>query len=365
MSDPGGVRPSRTARSDEVQKRWRTQGVIAGVVVAAILLAIVVTRSGGDGGEQASPTPSATGGGAVAAGPAQLLALSVTGAPNALLATVGTGGGLPSAAVVLPPEMTVVMPGAGEVTTEQLQDLPGDSMRVGVSNADGAWNGHYAVIDLQRFGAIVDRLGGLSVDLQDVYSVGSTVLGPGQTQLTGQQTVALLHENADDTAARWASVLSSFLAAQPSLSPTDLADTDDAQAAAAILQSGPARVEMAPTQVVGGSVLIAAQPSFDDLMAELFATPAPMRVEVLNGNGEPGVGESVGAQLIPAGFRVVLSENADTFDHQTTEIVAAGPDSEPAAQQARKALGVGKVIVSEIASGLADVTVTVGQDYQS
>jgi hypothetical protein len=364
MSDPGGVRPSRAERSDEVQKRWRTQGIIAAVVVAAILLAIVVTRSG-DGGGQAAATPSVSTGVTVAAGPAQLLALSVTGAPNALLATVGTGGGRPSAAVVLPPEMTLVMPGAGEVKTEQLQDLPGSSMRIGVSNADGAWNGHYAVIDLQRFGTIVDRLGGLSVDLQDVYSVGSTVLGPGQTQLTGQQTVALLQENADDTGARWVSVLSSFLAAQPSLSPTDLADTDDAQAVDAILQSGAALVEMAPTQVVGGSVLIAAQPSFDDLMAELFATPAPMRVEVLNGNGQPGVGESVGAQLIPVGFRVVLSENADTFDHQTTEIVAAGTDNEPAAQEARKALGVGKVIVSEIASGLADVTVTVGKDYQS
>jgi hypothetical protein len=322
----------------------------------------VVTRSG-DGGGEASATPSASTSATVAAGPAQLLALSITGAPNALLATVGSGGGLPSAAVVLPSGMTLVMPGAGEVSTEQLQDLPGDSMRVGVSNVDGAWNDHYAAIDLERFGAIVDRLGGLSVNLQDVYSVGPTVLGPGQTQLTGQQTVALLKENADDTAARWASVLSSFLAAQPSLSPTDLADTDDAQAAAAVLQSGPARVEMAPTQVVGGTVLIAAQPSFDDLMSELFETPAPVRAEVLNGNGEPGVGESVGAQLIPAGFRVVLSENADTFDHQTTEIVAAGTDNEPAAQEARKALGVGKVIVSEIASGLADVTVTVGQDY--
>lgn len=364
MSDPGGVQPSRAERSGEVQKRWRTQGVIAGVVVAAILLAIVVTRSGG-GDQQVTQTPIASGGATVAAGSAQLLALSITGAPNALLATVGAGGGMPTAAVVLPPEMTTVMPGAGEVTTEALQDLSGDSMRVGVSNADGAWNDHYAAIDLDRLGAIVDRLAGLSVDLQDVYSVGATVLGPGPTQLTGEQTVALLEENADDTAARWASVLSSFLAAQPNLSPTDFADTNDAQAAAAILHAGPARVEMAPTQVVGGSVLIAAQPSFDGLLAEFFGTPAPIRVEVLNGNGEPGVGEAVGAQLIPAGFRVVLSENADTFDHQTTEIVAAGTDNEPAAQTAKDALGVGKVIVSEIASGVADVTVTVGKDYHS
>ncbi len=364
MSDANGGQPSRTQRSNEVQKRWRTQGVIAGVVIAAILLVVVVTRSGGDD-EQGAAAPSDSSSPTVVAGPAQLLALSVTGAPNALLATVGSGGGRPSAAVVLPPGMTIVMPGAGEVTTEALQDLPGNSMRIGVSNADGAWNDHYAEIDLERFGSIVDRLGGLSVDLQDAYSAGATLLGPGQTQLSGQQTVALLQERADDTGARWASVLASFLAAQPSLSPTDLADADDAQAAADILGSGEAQVEMAPTQVVGGSVLIAAQPSFDDLMAQLFGTPAPIRAEVLNGNGEPGVGEAVGAQLIPAGFRVVLSENADTFDHQTTVIVSDGTENEQAAQTAKDALGVGKVIVSSIASGLADVTVTVGKDYQA
>jgi hypothetical protein len=362
MSDPNGAPPSRTSRSDQVQRRWRTQGVIVVVVVAAILLAIVVTRSGEDG-QQPSPTPSVSGSPAVATERADLLALSVTGAPNALLATIGSVGGLPTAALVLPPEMTVTMPGAGEVTTEALQDLPGASMRVGVSNVDGAWNAQYAVIELDRFGAIVDRLGGLSVDLEDAYTVGATLVGPGTTQLSGQQTVALLNENADDTGARWASVLSAFLAAKPTLSPTDLADTDDPQTAAQVLGAGGAHVEMAPTQVVGGSLLIPAQPSFDDLMSQIFGTPVPLRVDVLNGNGEPGVGEAVGAQLIPAGFRVVLSENADTFDHQTTDIVADGTENEQAAQTAKDALGVGKVIVSSIASGLADVTVTVGSDY--
>jgi hypothetical protein len=95
----------------------------------------------------------------------------------------------------------------------------------------------------------------------------------------------------------------------------------------------------------------------------VFGIPTPLRAEVRNGNGEPGVGQSVGTQLIPAGFRIVLSENADTFDHQTTQIIAAGTENEPAAEQASQALGVGKVIVSQVPSGLADVTVIVGHDY--
>ena len=86
-------------------------------------------------------------------------------------------------------------------------------------------------------------------------------------------------------------------------------------------------------------------------MTQIFGTPVPLRAEVLNGNGEPGVGEAVGAQLIPAGFRIVLSENADTFDHQTTDIVADGTENEQAAQTAKDALGVGKVIVSSDSIG--------------
>ena len=88
-------------------------------------------------------------------------------------------------------------------------------------------------------------------------------------------------------------------------------------------------------------------------MTQLFGTPRRARAEVRNGNGQPGVGESVGAQLIPAGFRIVLCDNADTFDHQTTEIIADGTENEPRRRQTPSdALGVGKVIVSQVSSGL-------------
>jgi hypothetical protein len=359
MSD---VRPSRSERSQRVERRWRVQGAIAAGVVVLIVIWLVA-RSAGDNEPAASPTATSTPSATVVDGPAQLLALSVTGAPNALLATVGSGGGLPSAAVVLPPSLTLVMPGAGEMTTEELQSMPGASMRVGVSNVDGAWNGYFAVMSLTSLAAVVDRLSGLNADLQDVYTSGSAVFGPGPTHLTGDDVVTLLRARADDTAARWADVLTAFLAAQPKLQPSDFVDTDDAQASADILAAGAATVEMLPTQIVGGTAMIAAQPDTDEQMTRLFATPTPARAEVRNGNGQPGVGESVGADLIPAGFRIVLSENADTFDYKITQVIADGTENEPTAQQAKDALGVGKVIVSQVPSGLADVTVIVGADY--
>jgi len=98
-------------------------------------------------------------------------------------------------------------------------------------------------------------------------------------------------------------------------------------------------------------------------MTELFGTTAPARAEVRNGNGSPGVGGQVAAQLIPAGFRIVLSDNADTFDYKTTEVIANGTDNETEAAAALDAIGVGKITVSQVPSGLADVSVTVGQDY--
>jgi hypothetical protein len=355
--------PSRAARSRRVERRWRVQAIVV-VVLVVLLVGVAAIASGGNDPAE-TPTPTPTTGSPVVEGPSQLLAFAVTGSPNALLATVGAGGGLEPAAVIIPPDLTVTMPGAGEMRSDQMRDLDGPSMQIGVSNVVGAWNDHYAIMDLERLGALVDRLGGITADLQDIYPSGGDVLGPGETHLTGAQVIALLQERADDTAVRWADVLSALLAAQPRLSPTDLTDSDDQQAAAEVLGSGPAQVEIMPTQVVGGSATVPAQPDLDERMTALFGTKPPARAEVLNGNGEPGVGASIGALLIPAGFRIVLSENADTFDHQTTQIIADGPENEQAAEDARDAIGVGKVIVSQIPSGAADVTVIVGQDFHA
>jgi len=354
------LQPSRASRSARVEKRWRIQ---AAVVLGLVVLLIAIAMLAGNGGStpSASPTPLPSAAPSGAAKPGDLLALSIAGAPSALAATIG--GGDADAAVIVPPDLTFVMPGSGEMNSNKIQDLPGDQMQIGVSNIGGAWDGHYATMDLDRFGGVVDRLGGLNVNLSDAYPAGNEDLGPGPTQLSGGQVVSLLKTRADDTSARFADVLTAFLAAKPAMSPTDFSSTDDAQAAAALLADGETRVEIMPSEVVGGSILSIAQPDLDQLMTQLFGTTPPSRAEVRNGNGSPGVGATVATQLIPAGFRIVLSENADNFDYKTTEVVANGTDNEAEAAKALDALGVGKIVVSQISSGLADVSVTVGQDY--
>jgi len=360
MSDD--LQPSRASRSARVEKRWKIQAaVVAGLVVVLIAIAMLAGNNGSTPSASPAPPPATAPSGA--ATQADLLAFSITGAPSALAATIGGGDGRPSAAVVVPPNLTFVMPGAGEMNSDRIQDLAGDQMRLGVSNIGGVWDGHYATMDLDRFGGVVDRLGGLTVNLSDVYPAGAEALGPGPTRLSGAQVASLLRTRSDDTASRFADVLRAFLGAQPTMSPTDFTSTDDPQAAASLLAPGSSQVEIMPSEVVGGSILSVAQPDLDDLMTQLFGTTPPNRAEVRNGNGSPGVGGDVAAQLIPAGFRIVLSENADTFDYKTTQVVANGTDNEAAAATALDAIGVGNITVSQISSGLADVSVTVGQDY--
>jgi hypothetical protein len=358
----GRIQPSRADRTEASIRRRRMYGIGALLVIAAVGLA-TTQFGGGDGA--AADSPSASGASPPSSTDTQLTALSVTGAPNALLAVVGTGGDLPPAGLILPPGMTVIVPGQGETVTEDVQALPGDSMRIGVSNALGAWAGHYVVMNLDGFGRTIDQAGGLSVNLPDAYPIGSTVVGPGKTHMTGDQVVTLLYQDADDTDLRWASVLEAFLNRAPAVAKDDVLESDDAAAAAAALQNASgAEVQVAPTKVVGGTAIVASQPDFDDLVGRMFGTPRPVRVLVQNGTGRPSVGESVARDLIPAGFRIVLSENADSFDHDVTTITATGDEHLDDANRAKRALGVGDVQVTQVPSGLADVTIVVGRDFK-
>jgi hypothetical protein len=81
------------------------------------------------------------------------------------------------------------------------------------------------------------------------------------------------------------------------------------------------------------------------------------------GVGDPGIASLVPALLVPEGFRIVLSVNADSFDHLTTLVIAGGQDHVAEARRVRRALGVGELGVTEVPSGLADITIVLGKDF--
>jgi polyisoprenyl-teichoic acid--peptidoglycan teichoic acid transferase len=100
----------------------------------------------------------------------------------------------------------------------------------------------------------------------------------------------------------------------------------------------------------------------------LGSVPRPVeeaRVQVLNGNGVPGIGEDVAEELAAEGFRVVLTGNARRFDYRKTLIVTYDTTARGTqlAREAAEALGVGKVRVGGSGQGIVDLTIVVGKDF--
>jgi len=86
-----------------------------------------------------------------------------------------------------------------------------------------------------------------------------------------------------------------------------------------------------------------------------------VRVQVLNGSGEPGVGTRVAAFLREGGFQVTDVRNADRSDYFATFVVARRPDLSLAEEVAHY-LGGPPLVRQEWSSELADVSVLVGSD---
>ena len=357
----GRLRADRAARSGRArQRRLRIAEIVTVVVVGGLGLWYASTQVGdvsaGTGGHNLHGGASSS---------AQLVAISVTGASAPLVAVVGSGVGVEPAGFVLPPSLRATVPGQGEASVDQIAQLPADSMRVAVSNVIGGWTVHYAVLDLDGLGALVDRAGGITVNLADPVPVGGVVIGPGDTHLDGATAIDYLFTARSGQAAdRFRAVLQALLVAPPSIEAGDLAATDDAESVGRILAAAMgARVVYPPTTRITGGTTVPEQPAFDEAIQDAFGLPAPLRAIVQNGSGAPGIGEAVGRLLIPAGFRIVLSQNAQSFDHEHTEVVADGADQEAAARAAREALGIGRVIVSQVPSGVGEITVVVGKDF--
>lgn len=87
------------------------------------------------------------------------------------------------------------------------------------------------------------------------------------------------------------------------------------------------------------------------------------RVIVYNGSGIPGIAGTAAQQLIRAGFRVVDTKNADSFDYGKTQIVVQNGDV-TRADPAVDTLGVGEVTVQPADQQVADIIIIIGRDYQ-
>jgi polyisoprenyl-teichoic acid--peptidoglycan teichoic acid transferase len=121
---------------------------------------------------------------------------------------------------------------------------------------------------------------------------------------------------------------------------------------------------------VGGDELY--QTDEEELSAFIEDTVGPTdlaadvsRVQVLNGNGVPGIGADVADKLVGNGYEIALSGNADRLDYFKTRIISYddSPESVEAAHRARDLLGTGIVRVSPQGQGIVDLTIVVGRDF--
>lgn len=86
-----------------------------------------------------------------------------------------------------------------------------------------------------------------------------------------------------------------------------------------------------------------------------------IRVQVLNGSREGGIGTRVATYLREGGFQVVEVGNADRSDFLATMVVARRPDA-TAARVVARYLGDPPVILQSWTSDVAEVTVVIGSD---
>jgi hypothetical protein len=333
--------------------------VIAGIAAVAVIVAGTWLWMGRDDGQGAGADAPGAGPGIAVSD--RTLALSVRGAAVPLIAVVG--GGAPASVLTIPPRLSIEVPGVGSGSTEDVAAQTGAAMRASLSNTLGMWVDRYMVLDLDGLASAIDRAGGVTLTLSGPVTLGSSTVGPGPVTLSGAQVKEYL--GVDGPFTRWEVVLNGITQAPIAVRAGDVLETDDLDRANAVLDgAGAASIATFPTTFVTGKTQVPDYEKLDALMVSRFGTPRPpVSVLVQNGAGQPGLAAKVAALIVPKGFRVVLSQNAEAFDHRRTEVVATGKEHVSDAERARKALGVGVLAVTEVPSGLADVTIVIGKDF--
>lgn len=277
---------------------------------------------------------------------------------SAFVAVVAVGGDREPFLLGIPAYTVVNIPGYGLATVEDAVAVGDPGLAsAAVENLLGVRVDAWRTSSLADVAATVDALGGIPV-------VEGTVDGAG--------AAAYLSRGSEDETAdefrflRWLEVAGGILQnlngraeALASFPP------DVAEVVAAAGAQGAEVVEF-PVEDIGANLARPDTEAVEALVAERFGdTGEGVRLVVLNGVGTPGIGERVGRVLVPEGFRLISSLNAPEFDVGETRIIAASGEFVDDAQLAQRLLGVGRVFLDELPTGVADVTVLVGKDFVS
>jgi LytR cell envelope-related transcriptional attenuator len=281
--------------------------------------------------------------------------IRLEGTPEATFVTVLAAGVRPPVAVAVPADVTINVPGQGLGTVGEAA-AGGDSglVEVALENLTGV--------------PIDASIGSQGTDLQAGIDALGTIEVADDQLLNGEQVVQYLTTLGpaalpDEPFLRWQDVLDGILRAV-AVHPEAVSAFPEALRPVLLASSPePADLYALPVIDLGAGLVRPDQKALDRFVKEHFLPPATaeVRLVVLNGVGTPGLGEEVARILVPQGYRLMSSANANTFDVKTTKVIASSGDDLASAQQARDLLGVGQVFLGF--SRLADVTIVVGRDF--
>jgi LytR cell envelope-related transcriptional attenuator len=331
-------------------RRWRfvaflavvaLVGTVAPRVIPAVLPGI------GNGGASGAPAPD------------QLVVawtVRMEETPGATFVAVLAAGAKPPVAVAVPADVTINLPGEGLGTMgEAAAGGDADLVDVALENLMGVPIDASVVSPGPKLQAGIDAFG--TIEVADQAMSGGQVL----QYLTSAGPAAL----PDEPYLRWQDVVDGLVRAVPG-HPEAVA-AFPAALRPVLLASSPEPADLYALPVVDlGAGLVRPDTKALERFVKDHFLPLPadeVRVVVLNGVGVPGIGEDVARLLVPHGYRLMSSTNANTFDLKETKLIAASEEDLVSAQQARAILGVGRVFLGFDPGGLADVTIVVGRDF--
>lgn len=292
------------------------------------------------------------------------------------------------ALLVLPQSLLLAVPGFGEFRLVDALVFEGpDLVALAVTNQFGIRVD--LVVPLQSGALAAAMPGPVTVDVGaplfvDGPSGVERLVPAGQSVVAPAVLEALLTEQGEGDAfefmqrqgAAWRAVLGQ-VAADPRVADRLLAEGGGTEAADTLITAaafdggvvGSIPVERAESVV--GTALAPAAGRADALVAErlghlLLRPEGRPRIEILNGNGRIGTARVVADILIRSGFRLVRTDNADSFDYQETLVIAQGEDAQQAAREVAGLLGRGRLFLEVRApSSVVDVSIIVGDDIPS
>jgi anionic cell wall polymer biosynthesis LytR-Cps2A-Psr (LCP) family protein len=409
QDDPALETLTRTSRTElRRRRRFRKRaGIVAlALIVVAAGVWAVNRRSGGESGATGNMLGTPLEGAQVTYVVTTQLADDISEQADTIAVFALDARGSNPFILFVPAAVQAEVPGHGFDSVGRALSFGGVPLHMlTVENMLGADIDHQVTIRDKVLARLVDQAGGVDIEVAERLLAPDTagrripVFEPGRQHMNGGKVSAYLaYLGPDETElsrpararqiwdglfAKWKEMTSTKLARQFTAlgaefsTDAPVGDAGRFFAAMAATPPGMRVYSILPTTPVGAGgeeeALRLDEDGVQGLMRQFLGDSLrvkqgdPVRVEILNGNGVPQIGEKVSRVLIPAGFRLVLDRNADRFNYPKTRIVVYERDDSALAiaRRVKELLKVGEIEIALQSQTLVDVTIVVGKDFVS